>query len=102
MQFRAASTGKLMPAKYPRFALSEQHEAKVIDIVHETGRAAPLARVKFENATYSLFPSVVGTRVGSKLYFGLHSKISLGNMIRIQYIPDGTLVCTVEKHVGDG
>jgi len=38
-----------MPAKYPRFALSEQHEAKVIDIVHETGRDAPLARVRFEN-----------------------------------------------------
>ena len=37
MQFRAASTGKLLPAKYPRFALAEQHEAKVIDIVHETG-----------------------------------------------------------------
>jgi len=102
MQFRAASTGKLMPAKYPRFALSEQHEAKVIDIVHETGRDAPLARVKFENGTYSLFPSVLGTRIGSKLYFGLNSKISLGNVISIQNIPDGTLVCNVEKHFGDG
>ena len=62
MQFRAASTGKLMPAKYPRFALSEQHEAKVVDIVHETGRDAPLARVRFENGAYSLFPSVLGTQ----------------------------------------
>ena len=102
MQFRAASTGKLMPAKYPRFALSEQHEAKVIDIVHETGRDAPLARVRFENGAYSLFPSVLGTRIGSKLYFGLNSKISLGNVISIQNIPDGTLVCNVEKHFGDG
>ncbi len=49
MQFRAASTGKLSPAKYPRFTLSEQHEAEVVDIVHETGRDAPLARVRFEN-----------------------------------------------------
>ncbi len=102
MQFRAASTGKLMPAKYPRFALSEQHEAKVFDIVHETGRDAPLARVRFENGAYSLFPSVLGTRIGSKLQFGLNSQISPGNVISIQNIPDGTLVCNVEKHFGDG
>jgi len=102
MQFRAASTGKLMPAKYPRFALSEQHEAEVFDIVHETGRDAPLTRVRFENGDYSLFPSVLGTRIGSKLQFGLNSQISSGNVISIQNIPDGTLVCNVEKHFGDG
>jgi len=91
-----------MPAKYPRFALSEQHEAEVFDIVHETGRDAPLTRVRFENGDYSLFPSVLGTRIGSKLQFGLNSQISSGNVISIQNIPDGTLVCNVEKHFGDG
>ena len=102
MQFRAASTGKLSPAKYPRFTLSEQHEAEVVDIVHETGRDAPLARVRFENGTWSLVPSVLGTRIGSKFQFGLKSDISSGNVISIQNIPDGTLVCNVERHFGDG
>ncbi len=101
-QFRAAYTGKLSPAKYPRFTLSEQHEAEVVDIVHETGRDAPLARVRFENGTWSLVPSVLGTKIGSKFQFGLKSGISSGNVISIQNIPDGTLVCNVERHFGDG
>ncbi|MDE1830427.1 MAG: 50S ribosomal protein L2 [Thaumarchaeota archaeon] len=102
MQFRAAATGKFSPAKYPRFPLSEQHEAKVVDLVHETGRDAPLARVQFENGNWSLVPSVLGTKIGSKLQFGLKSEISSGNVISIQNIPDGTLVCNVERHFGDG
>ena len=91
MQFRAASTGKLLPAKYPRFPLAEQHEAKVVDIVHETGRDAPLAKVLFENGLSSFIPSILGTKIGSKLFFGLKSAISPGNVISIQNIPDGTI-----------
>jgi large subunit ribosomal protein L2 len=102
MQFRAASTGKLAPAKYPRFALSEQHEAQVIDIIHESGRDAPLAKVRFENGKWSYFPSVLGTRIGSKMQFGLKSGILPGNVISIQNIPDGTIVCNLERHFGDG
>lgn len=102
MQFRAPITGKLVPAKYPRFSLSEQHEAEVIDIVHERGRDAPLAKVRFENGKFSFVPSVLGTRIGSRLQFGLKSQISPGNVISVQNIPDGTLVCNVEKHFGDG
>ena len=102
MQFRAATTGKLVPAKYPRFSLSEQHEGKVVDIIHERGRPAPLAKVRFENGNLSYVPSVLGTRIGSKMQFGLKSLVSPGNVISIQNIPDGTLVCNVEKHFGDG
>ncbi len=102
MQFRAATTGKLLPAKYPRFSLSEQHEAEVIDIVHERGRPAPLAKVRFENGNFSYIPSVLGTRIGARLQFGLNSTVTPGNVISIQNIPDGTLVCNVEKHFGDG
>ena len=102
MQFRAASTGKFAPAKYPRFALSEQHEGEVIDIVHERGRDAPLARVRFDNGSMSLVPTVLGTKVGSRVHFGLQSEITSGNVISIQNIPDGTTVCNVERHFGDG
>ncbi len=102
MQFRATSTGKLLPAKYPRFALAEQHEAKVIDIVHETGRDAPLSKILFESGIQSFIPSVLGTKIGSKLFFGLKAGVSPGNVISIQNIPDGTIVCNVEKHFGDG
>ena len=101
-QFRAVSTGKLNRAKYPGFSLSEQHEGTIIDLIHERGRDAPLAKVRFEDGSISFIPAVLGSKVGSKIQFGLKSEIQAGNIISIQNIPDGTIVCNVEKHFGDG
>ena len=84
MQFRATSTGKISRAKYPNFALSEQHEGQIIDLVHERGREAPLAKIRFEDGSVSFVPAVLGTRVGSTINFGLKSKIEEGNVISIQ------------------
>src|SRR3970282_3023972 len=47
-------------------------------------------------------PAVLGTKVGETFQFGLKSKIEKGNVISVQNIPDGTIVCNVEKHFGDG
>ena len=102
-QFRAASTGKVgTKATYPRFELGEQHSGSVIDLVHERGRDAPLAKIRFEDGSVSFVPAVLGTRVGATLEFGLKSKIEKGNVISVQNIPDGTIVCNIEKHFGDG
>ena len=49
-----------------------------------------------------LCPSSFGEKVGSTLQFGLKSKIEKGNVISVQNIPDGTIVCNIEKHFGDG
>lgn len=101
-QFRATSTGKLAPAKYPNYDLNEKHEGEIIDLVHERGRDAPLSKVRFEDGSISFIPAVLGTKVGSKIQFGLEANISEGNVISVQNIPDGTIVCNVEKHFGDG
>lgn len=101
-QFRASTTGKLTNTKYPDFSLSEQHEGEVIDLVHERGRDAPLAKVRFEDGSVSFVPAVLGTKVGQKLSFGLKSEIKKGSVISVQNIPDGTIVCNIEKHFGDG
>jgi len=102
MQFRAATTGKLAPAKYPNYNLTEKHLGDIIDLVHERGRDVPLAKVRFEDGSISFIPAVLGTKVGSKIQFGLEADISDGNVISVQNIPDGTIVCNVEKHFGDG
>ncbi len=102
MQFRATVTGKVAPAKYPSFTLSDQHEGEIIDLIHERGRDAPLAKVRFEDGSISHIPAILGTKVGTKIQFGLKSKIQDGNVISIQNIPDGTIVCNVENHFGDG
>jgi len=102
MQFRAAATSKISPAKYPYFDLAEAHTGTVVDLVHESGRDTPLARVRFENGSISMIPAVLGTTIGSTINFGLNADLKEGNVISIQNIPDGTIVCNVEKHFGDG
>ena len=102
MQFRAAVTGKLKPAKYPSFDLDDTREGEIIDLVHETGRDVPLSKVRFEDGSISFIPAILGTKVGSKINFGLESEVKDGNIISIQNIPDGTIVCNVEKQFGDG
>jgi large subunit ribosomal protein L2 len=95
-QFRASSTGKVgKKAKYPRFSLSEQHVGEVIDLVHESGREAPLSKIRFEDGSVAFVPAVLGTKVGSELNFGLKSTIEKGNVISVQNIPDGTIVCNI-------
>ena len=102
MQYRVSATGKIAPAKYPSFELSENHVGEIIDLVHERGRDVPLAKVRFSNGSISFIPAVLGAKVGSRIKFGLKSKIEDGNVISIQNIPDGTTVCNVEKQFGDG
>ncbi len=102
MQFRAAKTKKLAPAKYPNYELNEKHQGEVVDLVHESGRDVPLSKVRFEDGSISLIPAVLGTKVGSNIEFGLKVDISDGNVISVQNIPDGTIVCNIEKHFGDG
>lgn len=102
MQFRANFTGKVARARYPKFELGEQREGKVIDLVHEQGRDAPLAKLRFEDGSVSFVPAVLGTSVGSSMNFGLKSEIRSGNVISVQNIPDGTIVCNVEKRYLDG
>ena len=97
-----AIPGKIAAAKYPNFQLAENHTGTIIDIIHERGRDAPLAKIRFEDGTISHVPTVLGSEVGTTIDFGLKSKIDDGNVISIQNIPDGTTVCNVERYFGDG
>ncbi|MEO9364395.1 MAG: 50S ribosomal protein L2 [Nitrososphaera sp.] len=101
-QFRAIIVGKIAPAKYPNFKLEENHKGTVVDIVHERGRDAPLAKVSFDDGRYSYVPAPEGTIVGSTIQVGQGSPATKGNILALESVPDGTLVCNIEKNVGDG
>jgi large subunit ribosomal protein L2 len=101
-QFRAIIVGKIAPAKYPNFKLEEHHIGKVVDIVHERGRDAPLAKIQFDNRGYSLIPAPEGTSVGSTIEAGTSTVARAGNILTLESVPDGTVVCNIEKNAGDG
>jgi large subunit ribosomal protein L2 len=101
-QFRAIKVGKISPAKYPNFKSDKRRSGTVIDIVHERGRDAPLAKIHFDDGALSYVPAPEGTSVGSKVEVGIGATATARNILSLESIPDGTLICNIEKNFGDG
>ena len=101
-QFRAIIVGKIAPSRYPNFKGDELHTGIIMDIMHERGRDAPLAKIKFDNGIYSYVPAPEGTVVGNKMEIGNGANPSSKNVLDLGSIPDGTLICNIEKNIGDG
>ncbi|CAE6508465.1 unnamed protein product [Rhizoctonia solani] len=78
----------------------------VKDIIHDSGRGAPLARVVFRDPyRYKLrsetFVATEGLHTGAFIYCGKKAALSVGNVLPLSQLPEGTIVCNVEEHVGD-
>ncbi len=101
-QFRAIIVGKIAPTKYPNFKIDERHSGVVIDLIHERGRDAPVAKIKFDNSLYSYVPAPEGMVVGNRIEIGNGANPSSKNISDLESIPDGTLICNIEKNIGDG
>jgi large subunit ribosomal protein L8e len=78
----------------------------VKDIIHDSGRGAPLARVVFRH-TYryrhvkELFVAAEGMYTGQFIYCGKKAQLTVGNVLPISSMPEGTIVCNVEGKPGD-
>jgi large subunit ribosomal protein L2 len=76
--------------------------AKVVNILHDPGRTAPVAKLKFDNGEELIALVPEGTQVGEEIYCGKTKKIKPGNIMALAEIPEGTPVFNIEKRVGDG
>lgn len=75
---------------------------KVVELLHDPGRGAPVARVVFEDGVEMLMIAPEGLAVGQKIYYGANAPAVLGSILPIGKIPEGTQVCNVEIRPGDG
>src|SRR5581483_2463333 len=66
------------------------------------GRDAPLAKIQFDDGRFSYVPAPEGTTVGSAIEAGTGTAATAGNILPLESIPDGTVVCNIEKNAGDG
>ena len=78
----------------------------VKEIIHDPGRGAPLARVQFRDPyKYRLntetFIAAEGMYTGQFVYCGKSAQLSVGNVIPLSELPEGTIVCNVEAKKGD-
>jgi large subunit ribosomal protein L2 len=103
--FRAATHKRVAPTCYPP-ATKELFDTATIGIVeeilHDPGRGAPLALIRFENGEecYTVVPE--GVYTGQQIQMGGKANIEVGNILPVGKIPEGTMVCNIELKPGDG
>ncbi|MHA2059235.1 MAG: 50S ribosomal protein L2 [Candidatus Ranarchaeia archaeon] len=102
--FRAPSHKRRGDIKHPDYDLTREEtvKAEVLDLVHDPGRGAPVASIKLPSGESQYVLVSEGVAVGENLHYGPEAPILPGNVLPLEVIPDGTLVCNIEQNPGDG
>lgn len=96
-RYRSPSHRHVDDVRLPAFA---EGAGTITDLIHAPGRTSPLAVVDFGgDVDYQL--AAEGMSVGQTIDVG-SSEISVGNIMRLSEIPEGTAVHNIEKSPGDG
>eukprot|EP01066_Platyproteum_vivax_P001266 Platyproteum_vivax@DN11506_c0_g1_i1.p1 len=107
--FRAHTHHRKGPVKMRPLDYSEKRgylKGLVQEIMHDPGRGAPLAKIKFRNPNYYehqhiLVCAVEGLHTGQFVYAGKKAEMSIGNIVPIGKLPEGTVVSQLEERAGD-
>ena len=107
--FTANTRLRKAPAKFRTLDYAERHgytKGVVKEIIHDPGRGAPLARVQFRNAykfkrETETFIANEGMYTGQFIYAGKNAALTIGNILPLSSIPEGTVVSNVEEKAGD-
>ncbi|MCS7115282.1 MAG: 50S ribosomal protein L2 [Nitrososphaerota archaeon] len=103
--FKSATHKRVAPALYPPIPnniLETVTKGMVEEILHDPGRGAPLALLRFENGEECYTVAPEGMYVGQQIQMGGKSNIEIGNILPLGKIPEGTMVCNIELKPGDG
>lgn len=76
------------------------------DIIHDPGRGAPLAKVVFRDPYRfrlhtETFIANEGMYTGQFIYAGKNAALTVGNVLPLGSVPEGTVVSNVEEKAGD-
>ena len=78
----------------------------VKEIIHDPGRGAPMAKIAFQH-TYKyktvkeIMVATEGLYTGQFVYFGKKASLTVGNVLPIGAMPEGTIICNLEARAGD-
>ncbi len=102
--FRAPSHRYRGAVRYIPLNLTKEKTivGKVVEILHDPGRTAPVARVKFQNGLEKLIIAPEGLLVGDEIAIGPNAPIRIGNTLPLAMIPEGTYIYDIEAVPGDG
>jgi large subunit ribosomal protein L2 len=82
---------------------NEKNEGIVFDILHDSGRTAPLASVRLKDNRKILTLAPEGIKIGDKIKFTDNKhEIGVGNVLPVGKIPEGAPIYNIEISPGDG
>jgi large subunit ribosomal protein L8e len=107
--FRAYKTTRQGPAKLRKLDFAERNgymRGLVTAVVHDPGRGAPLIKVAFRNPYQQgkieeTMVAPEGVYTGQFLYMGKKAQLAVGNVLPVGGLPEGTIVCNMERYPGD-
>ena len=100
INFRSPGWTRVAPARFP--TVIKGKTGRVVDIVHNPGQVAPLAKIITDQNEEFYLPAVQGLYVGQTIAIGSGAPTSNGNVVVVSEVPEGTVVSNVEKTRGDG
>jgi large subunit ribosomal protein L8e len=109
MRWKLTVACSVPPLKLRALDYAERHgyiRGVVKEIVHDPGRGAPLAKCAFRDPlryrkNTELFIAAEGMYTGQFLYCGKKAALTIGNIMPLSEMPEGTIVCNVEAKKGD-
>ncbi|KAG5519758.1 hypothetical protein PMAC_000031 [Pneumocystis sp. 'macacae'] len=107
--FKAHQRLRKGAAKHRVLDYAEKHgycRGVVKEIIHDPGRGAPLAKVVFRDPYryrkhVETFIANEGMYSGQFIYVGKKASLSIGNVLPLGNMPEGTVVSNVEEKTGD-
>ncbi|WNY25585.1 50S ribosomal protein L2 [Methanolapillus millepedarum] len=87
---------------HPVVAAGATLKGTVIDVEHDTARAAPIIKVFFDDGKSQLIIATEGVAVGQIIECGPAAEVKAGNILPVGKIPEGILVCNIEGKPNDG
>lgn len=108
--FKAHTKHRQGAASFRSLDFAERHgyiRGVIREIVHDPGRGAPLAKVEFRDPyryrkVTETFVATEGMYTGQFVYCGKKATLAVGNILPLESLPEGTIVCNVEEKTGDG
>ena len=74
---------------------------EVVEFINHTGHTTPLMRIIYEDMADGYLLAPEGLKIGDKIFISTGKK-SLGSVVRLGDIPEGTPVFNIESRPGDG
>jgi large subunit ribosomal protein L2 len=94
--------GKIEYRMYDKLEKEGIIKGKIVNILHDPGRSAPVAIVKFDNGEKRFILAPESISINDSISCGISAPIKAGNSLPLAEIPEGTPIHNLEKNPGDG